>query len=409
MARRVGGTWSPVGDWSYGNVRALVVMPNGDIVAGGWFTEVDGVVVNNIARWNGTGWAPLGSGADGGVLALAVMPSGDLVAGGVFTVMGGVACSNIARWDGSAWSALGTGMGSQVNALVVSHTGELIAGSEINGAVTGTLARWNGTNWSAIAGAPHVSGMALLPNGGLVVGGPLSVGSWNGSAWSTIGYFGEPVYSVAALPNGEILAAGGLTIGSSGKGIVRWNGATWAPVVAGMDAEVRALLVRFDGSAEVGGTFTSVGTVVSPCHAVIATTCPATAIPTGTGCTGSAGPNVLAASTLPWIGSTFRARATGMPAFAFVLSVTGFSTTSLPLAAILPQGGAGCVLLASPDVVDVLLPTGGIATAQLVLPNTLALVGQTFHQQMLPLEVDAQFNFTALTSTNALSATIGAF
>ncbi|MBZ0221193.1 MAG: hypothetical protein IT455_09875 [Planctomycetes bacterium] len=158
-----------------------------------------------------------------------------------------------------------------------------------------------------------------------------------------------------------------------------------------------------------GGDFTTAGGAVSVSLARLTTTCPAFATTLGTGCSGTGGANLLTATSLPWIGSTFRTRGTGMPSFAFVLNVTGFSTTSVPLPAILPQGGAGCSLLASPDVVDVLLPTSGIATAQLALPNALALVGQAFHQQMLPLEVDAQFNILALTSTNALTATIGAF
>ena len=46
---------------------------------------------------------------------------------------------------------------------------------------------------------------------------------------------------------------------------------------------------------------------------------------------------------------------------------------------------------------------------QVVLPNTLALVGQVIYQQVVPVELSGLGSITALTSTNALSLTIGSF
>jgi hypothetical protein len=159
----------------------------------------------------------------------------------------------------------------------------------------------------------------------------------------------------------------------------------------------------------VGGFFTTAGGNVSMFFARLATTCPATVAPQGAGCTGSGGANVLAATALPWIGATFRARGTGMPPLGLVVAATGFATLSLPLASVLPQGQPGCTLLVSPDLLDVLLPVAGTADSQLALPNALSLVGQSFHHQMVPLELDPSSAITAITSTNALTATIGAF
>jgi len=118
---------------------------------------------------------------------------------------------------------------------------------------------------------------------------------------------------------------------------------------------------------------------------------------------------VLAATALPWIGATFRARATGMPALGLVVAATGLSTLSLPLSSVLSQGQPGCDLLVSPDLLDVLLPVAGTASSQLVLPNSPSLIGQSFHHQMVPLELDLSSAITAITSTNALTATIGVF
>jgi hypothetical protein len=43
------------------------------------------------------------------------------------------------------------------------------------------------------------------------------------------------------------------------------------------------------------------------------------------------------------------------------------------------------------------------------IPNTTALAGQIVHQQVVPIELDLQGNIVAVTSTNALRATIGVF
>jgi hypothetical protein len=81
-----------------GDVRALAVLPNGDLVAGGLFTTAGGQPANRIARWNGSAWSPLGSGMNNAVNALAMLPNGDLVAGGDFLTAGGVVAPYLARW-----------------------------------------------------------------------------------------------------------------------------------------------------------------------------------------------------------------------------------------------------------------------------------------------------------------------
>jgi hypothetical protein len=265
-------------------VNALVMLPNGDLVAGGQFTTAGGVSVNHIARWDGTSWSALGTGMSGFVYALTTLPNGDAVAVGSFTTAGGVSANHIARWDGTSWSALGAGLG----------------------------------NW---AGA------------------------------------------LAKMPNGDLVAA---------------------------------------------GQFTTAGGVAVGNLAQLTTTCPATAVSSGAGCTGSGGPNVLTATTLPWTGAMFRSVASGMPGNALVLSALGFATVSIPLSSILPQGVPGCTLFVSPTLLELYLPSAGSVSTQLAIPNTVSLAGQVFHQQVVPVELGAG-GITALTSTNALTLTIGSF
>jgi hypothetical protein len=51
------------------SVRALAVLPGGDVIAGGLFTTAGGVSANGIARYNpSTGvWSALGAGTNGNV------------------------------------------------------------------------------------------------------------------------------------------------------------------------------------------------------------------------------------------------------------------------------------------------------------------------------------------------------
>ena len=98
-----------------------------------------------------------------------------------------------------------------------------------------------------------------------------------------------------------------------------------------------------------------------------------------------------------------------MPVSALALGVFGFSTTSIPMPSILPQGVLGCTLLVSPDLLEVYLPAAGIVQTQLAIPNTVALAGVVLHQQVVSIELSGTGSITALTGTNALTLTIGSF
>jgi hypothetical protein len=62
-----------------------------------------------------------------------------------------------------------------------------------------------------------------------------------------------------------------------------------------------------------------------------------------------------------------------------------------------------------PDFIDVLLPAAGVVHAQLAVPDSVALAGLVVNHYVVPFEVDAALQVLAITSTNALSLTIGSF
>jgi hypothetical protein len=75
-----------------------------------------------VALYDGHSLIQLGSGMNTPVHALCEF-NGQLYAGGTFTQAGGNAAVGIARWNGSAWSAVGSGMNNHVDALAVFDDG----------------------------------------------------------------------------------------------------------------------------------------------------------------------------------------------------------------------------------------------------------------------------------------------
>jgi WD40 repeat protein len=331
IARRVGVNWVPMGTGmpNYG-VAAVVVLPNGDVIAGGTFTSAGGVPANNIARWTGVVWSPLGVGVTGGVSRLFVSRNGDLIASNA---------SGIWRWDGLAWTQISVAVGVAV--VTELANGDLVAAGHLLAGGGVAVARWTGTTW--VPWVPGywsaVNAMVELPNGDLLLSGSWAssgtnvnslVARWNGVNWWIEGLptltnsSTAPVNAMTVLPDGSVLAAGSFSAinGVPAASIARWDGLQWSAVGAGLTGSINgstsaasnaAAMVRApNGDVVLVGNFTSAGTQVSLLTARLTTTCPATAVSFGVGCTGAGGANVLTAKSLPWVGSTYTAEATGL-------------------------------------------------------------------------------------------------
>jgi len=229
-----------------GDVEALAVLNNGDVVAGGNFTTAGGTSVNSIARWSASGntWSAMGSGITGGarhVNAMKVLPGGDLLIGGDFTTAGGVSVADVARWNPTtgAWSALSTGLSGPATSFAVLPSGDtyVTGGFQTAGGIgASNIARWNLTTsvWSSLS--PGIDGAI---NALSVIPGPSAPGT------------------ASLIAGGTITGAGGAPAGN----VARWNSSTsaWFPLGSGTTGEVRAVLALFGGDAIVGGGLTSAG------------------------------------------------------------------------------------------------------------------------------------------------------
>ena len=322
LAQWDGSEWSPlrtpIGPAPIEQLEyfALEVFDDGSGPAlhlGGVFQQIDGVVVNNIAKWDGSVWTPLQRpggppGTNNDVLALHVFDDGSgpaLFAAGAFSSAGGVEAESIAKWDGAQWSSLrgtagfqGLGGGDEASALQVydDGTGEaLYVGGRFNRAgginVEAGVARWDGTDWSALR-APNAQLNGEVTaleefNGSLYLGGqfdlfvdnnfvPTQIIAWDGTDWDTVlGTTGAGVQGnvnslrtsnvaggEALYVGGEIFSAGNFTVNS----IARWDGTSWGPLqggaINGVEGDVRAIVDFDDGSGRrlfVGGEFARAG------------------------------------------------------------------------------------------------------------------------------------------------------
>ncbi|MFY9342541.1 MAG: hypothetical protein WAT39_08625 [Planctomycetota bacterium] len=438
IAQWDGAAWSPFSSGmshpSGAHVYGLTTLPNGDLVAVGGFATAGGTPANHIARWNGSSWAPIGSGTNDWINVVATQPNGDLVVCGGFTTAGGVPANRIARWNGTAWSSLGTGMTGYVVALTTLPNGDLVAGgyfATAGGVPANCVARWNGTAWSplgtGVSGSilADVQALTTLPNGDVVAGGSFTIAGgvpasriarWDGTAWSPLGSgVNSHVQSLTTLPNGDVVAGGSFTIagGVPANRIARWNGTAWSPFGVGMNGlpsvSVLAMTTLANGDVVTGGYFTTAGGNASPYLASLTTTCPATAVASGTGCAGTGGSMVLAATALPWLGGTYRSRCTGMAPSSLGVGVFGFAAQSTPLSTLHPAGGPGCDLLVAADVLTLAVPNAGAVNLQFVVPATPALVGAAFRNQVVQVELGPGAAITWLGSSNALVLTTGVF
>lgn len=420
IARSDGSSFDPMGGGAPGlwTVDCLLERSNGELLAGG-----DAGLSSSVLRWNGAAWSPVLSGLSGAVRTMADLGAGGVVFGGDFWSSSSQLLTRVALLQGNVASPLGVGFTATVRAVHVRPNGELIAGGDFqhSGAqFVGHVARWNGTSWQPLG--PGLDGpvhaLASLSDGSLLAGGDfrfagsVQVGRlarWDGVAWSNYGGLPGPnltVRALAVLPSRHVAIGGDFTQPVPyllHAGLNCFYEPTF-PLVP-PTGPVRALAVRRNGDVVVGGSFTGLF-VGNAYHARLVPLDPAQASAFGSGCSSTAGPVSLTALDLPWVNAAMRARSTGIPANALVVDVIGIAPLSTPLSAVLPQGLPGCSLLATPDILSLVLPVAGQAESTLMVPPLYMLLGLSLYQQHLAIEFGPA-GVTALSGSNGMRLTIG--
>jgi hypothetical protein len=301
IARYDGTNWYSLGGsiGYYDGINSYVYaleLHNGQLYAGGVFTNAGAIAATNVAVWNGASWSSLGAGPANGVnntvYALAFQGN-DLYVAGSFSVAGGVSANEIAKWDGSSWSALGAGCkGGNVSCIGILGSDIYVGGgfTNVGGVRASAFAKWDGVSWTTwpatdgqyqypFSDAPNrmtVQGGSLYIGGMFTLAGGITVNHvarYDGSKFYAVGAkpangIGTPTLNVSCIGQaddgiyiGGLLTAAGKT---QANRIARWDGTNWSSVgggtMGGAGTANRVLAIAGTGAdVYVGGAFTNVG------------------------------------------------------------------------------------------------------------------------------------------------------
>jgi len=275
-----------------GTVQTTATVSN-ETYVGGTFLMAGGVVVNNIAMWDGNSWHALGYGVDATVYTIAINGD-DVYIGGSFVDASGVAANKIAVWNRltKRWSALGEGVGGHSLAYVAAIAtdgndiyvgGRFLTAGKV---VAVNIARWSSGRWSRVGGGANGYVFSLAIDGNdLYVGGRFTVADdkpirriarvdRTTNTWTELGggvQAGAGGYISAIAVDGNGIYAAGM-FGTAGRanitarGIAHYDAAAddWSGMGLGLTqqlgpADVYTLLVQGD-KLYVGGRFDAVDT-----------------------------------------------------------------------------------------------------------------------------------------------------
>jgi len=284
-----------------GWVQSFALQGDGEVLIGGSFQTVAGETHWTMARLNAGGgldatFKPWATGPQSvqTVSSLAVQPDGMIVVGGQFTNLDGQARLCIGRLNagGTLDTLFDPGADSLVTTLALQPDGKILVGGQFTnlaGRARGFLGRLNadGTLDTQFAPGPdnYVCSLAVQPDGMIVVGGLFT--NLAGQARNCIGRLNAdgsldsqfdpgangPVYTLALQADGAILA-GGLFTTLGGQpcgylGRLNADGTLDRQFNAGANSAVYSLAVQANGRIVAGGGFTSIGGQARVCIACL--------------------------------------------------------------------------------------------------------------------------------------------
>lgn len=278
-------TWEPLGTAfpqmnNECNVLCVDTI-NNVLVAGGSFTNVDGIPVTRMAQWDGSSWSAMPHGGVGGeVLMMEYYDSAVWVIGnfsalgwGTVNTQHGIGRHRASGWDVPVnFSVIGASSMCTTDSLiflmgVFNSPAERLVG--IDQTTTPVYGPVQGTN----SGSPMT---VYNYQGTRYVGGSFTILDSNPNANHFVtfdilnaaqpvgGYGADAQVFEMTEYNGELIAAGAFNVigGDSVTYIARWNGTNWLPLGEPADGAIRDLKV-FDGKLYVAGDFDTIGGIAS--------------------------------------------------------------------------------------------------------------------------------------------------
>lgn len=269
-------------------VVALVVQPDGKILVGGDFTQVNGVGHVRLARLNSdgsldTGFNPTVS--NGVVNAICLQPDGKILIGGDFTAVTGTSKARLARLnsDGTLDTSFTASANDMVRSIVLQPDGKVVVSglfTSVNSTTKNRIARLDSTGaldtgFTASANNTPLA-LALQPDGKIVMGGTFTSVNSTGCArlarlnsdgtldtsFTSNATANSNVYGLTLQADGKILVCGYLSqLNSTATGYcgrLNSNGTLDSTFDAGANTYVFSSHLKADGRVVIGGEFTTV-------------------------------------------------------------------------------------------------------------------------------------------------------
>ncbi len=274
--------------------EALALQGDGKLIVGGFFTTINGVARNNIARLNTDGTVDTsfnpGTGANSDVLTIAVQADGLILIGGVFNTFNGTGSNFFARLNSNgsldtSFNTGGAGANSIVRSIALQGDGKIVIGglfTTYNATSRPRIARINtngtlDTSFTPGTGANStVNGVALQADGQIVIGGQfttvggaahLNIARLNTGGTVDASYTPtsslSTVSAIALQADGKVVIGGTFSTvnGTARNRIARLNtdgtlDTSFAPGT-GANNTVSVVIVQPDGKIIIGGSFTS--------------------------------------------------------------------------------------------------------------------------------------------------------
>ena len=229
------GVWVPLGPpGALDSVYGAALFTDGDsLYFGGQFRVENTATSTPVLKvWDGTNWsvrASVTAGPNSGYVLCMGSSGGQLIIGGFFPEINGVPVTNIATRVGSVWRAMGSELAPQVTQITDDGAGHPVAfgafaGSPMWGAWPGA-ARWDGTRWLLTANDLYPSALGVVANAGQL----FAFGSFQQNGWRELHGFAK-LAETDAQPLGSAGASagglGGAEGGSSVNAITSFGGTT---------------------------------------------------------------------------------------------------------------------------------------------------------------------------------------
>lgn len=243
-----------------GDVFALALQTNAQVLVGGDFTAINGAPDDYIGRLNTDGSidSTFQASANGPVQALVCQTDGNVILGGTFNTVDGVVLNNIARLTTSGTLDTtfnpGAGANGAINAIAetfISGAREIYVGGNFSELSSGL---GNSSGYSPYLGRLYNNGtLDTTFNTGFGLDGPVD---------AIAVYPTNSIYAGKVLVGGSFIHYNGITV----NGIVRLNSdgsvdTGFNPGTAATNGAVNTIVIQPNGQILVGGSFNNFGGV----------------------------------------------------------------------------------------------------------------------------------------------------